>query len=210
MSSLRQLLAAHAPLLLLDTASTHVQVGWLRADGSSDWRKSSEEAGVGIFESLERLGVQSTEAEAFLYCEGPGSVLGIRTAAMAMRTWTALRPRPVYGYFSLALVAHQLRRPDLTVIADARREAWHSFNLQRGLVRVPTAELGGELVTPENFRAWSVPPPNVTAVPYSLDRLLPELLDDDLFRTSAEPDAFLHEDPSYAKWTPQIHRAPEK
>jgi hypothetical protein len=30
-----------------------------------------------------------------------------------------------------------------------------------------------------------------------------------LFRQTEEPDAFLHEEPSYAMWTPQVHQAPE-
>ena len=33
-------------------------------------------------------------------------------------------------------------------------------------------------------------------------------VDLDLFRPTDAPDAFLHEEPSYATWTPQIHRAP--
>ena len=33
-------------------------------------------------------------------------------------------------------------------------------------------------------------------------------IDADLFRATDAPDAFLHEEPSYATWTPQIHRAP--
>jgi len=47
-------------------------------------------------------------------------------------------------------------------------------------------------------------------VPYDLAALfaLPAVADADLFRPSPAPDAFLHEEPAYAKWVPQIHRAP--
>lgn len=180
------------------------------ADGSANWETNDEEAGVGIFQAIDRLGVQAQEAGGFMFCEGPGSVLGIRTAAAAIRTWCALRPRVVHSYLSLALVAHGLGRPEVSVIADARRESWHRFDLNRGLARIATDELRGELITPENFRHWSTPPANVKSAPYLLSDLLPRLLNHNVFQATDAPDAFLHEDPSYARWTPHIHRAPEK
>jgi tRNA threonylcarbamoyladenosine biosynthesis protein TsaB len=32
--------------------------------------------------------------------------------------------------------------------------------------------------------------------------------DEPFFRESPEPDAFMHEQPSYVAWTPQVHQAP--
>ncbi|RFC46767.1 MAG: tRNA threonylcarbamoyladenosine biosynthesis protein TsaB [Verrucomicrobia bacterium] len=208
MSSLRQLLAAHGPLLLIDAASARIQVGCLSPDQPTRWAGSDEESGVGIFRCLEELALPPAEAGAFVYCDGPGSVLGIRTVAMALRTWGVLTPRPVFAYHSLALVAQALNRPNATIIADARREAWHCITLNSGLRRVPTAELTGELVMPAGFRHWSALPAGVTPTPYSLADLLPLVADRDLFRATDAPDAFLHEEPSYATWTPQVHRAP--
>lgn len=210
MPSLRQLLAAHSPLLLLDAASARVQVGWM-ADmdpGTSRWHTSDEEAGTGVFRGVEALGVDVGTAGAWLFCDGPGSILGIRTVAMALRTWGVIAPRPMFAYCSLALVAQALGRGDLGVIADARRDAWHHFQLGGALRRVPTAGLAGELVMPENFRHWSPLPAGVARVPYSVADLLPRVAEADLFRATAAPDAFLHEEPSYATWTPKIHRAP--
>jgi tRNA threonylcarbamoyladenosine biosynthesis protein TsaB len=210
MPSLRQLLAAHAPLVVLDAASTRVQVGWLAANAAPRWENSDEEAGIGVFRGIEKLGVDVSGAGAFLFCDGPGSVLGVRTTAMALRTWGVVAPRPMFAYHSLAVVAHALARTEVTVIADARRDSWHAFTLNPGgaLRRVPTADLAGELAMPEPFRHWSALPAGVTRVPYSLAELLPRVADADLFRPTDAPDAFLHEEPSYVTWTPQIHRAP--
>jgi tRNA threonylcarbamoyladenosine biosynthesis protein TsaB len=212
MSSLRQILAAHAPLLVIDAASTVTQVGWLTSDSSVAWQTSTDEAGVAIFQCIEKLtaeaGADVNAAGAFVFSDGPGSVLGIRTVAMALRTWNVLKPRPVFAYCSLALVAHALGREEVTVIADARREAWHAYQIGRGLRRVPASELHGELIMPENFRNWSALPPSVGRVPYSVAELLPRAGDIDLFQPTDAPDAFLHEEPSYVRWTPQIHRAP--
>lgn len=135
-------------------------------------------------------------------------MLGIRTAAMAIRTWNVLSLRPVFAYQSLAVVAHALGNPEVSVIADARRESWHTFRRGGKLRRVPAAGLEGELVTPDTFRHWSALPAGVVRVPYALPELLAKIADADLFRATDEPDAFLHEEPSYVTWTPQIHRAP--
>jgi tRNA threonylcarbamoyladenosine biosynthesis protein TsaB len=126
---------------------------------------------------------------------------------MALRTWRLLRPRPMFAYCSLAVVAHAIGRENVSVIADARRESWHSYRLGEGLRRVPVAALSGELVMPQNFRHWSTLPPHVQVIPYSLAGLLPKVWDADLLQETDSPDAFLHEEPSYVTWTPQIHRA---
>jgi tRNA threonylcarbamoyladenosine biosynthesis protein TsaB len=76
------------------------------------------------------------------------------------------------------------------------------------LRRIPTSELTGELVMPEHFRHWSPLPAGVRLVPYSLPDLLQHVEDADLFHETDAPDAFLHEEPTYVKWIPQIHRAP--
>jgi tRNA threonylcarbamoyladenosine biosynthesis protein TsaB len=75
---------------------------------------------------------------------------------------------------------------------------------------VAATELSGELVTPENFRHWSPLPASVTRVPYEVAELLPRVAEADLYRATDAPDAFLHEEPSYVTWTPQIHRAPTR
>lgn len=208
MTSFRQLLATHRSVLLLDAASARVQVGWLTAAGPARWQESNEEAGISVFRCVESLGTPVAAADAFVFCDGPGSILGIRTVAMALRAWRVIAPKPVFAYTSLALVSHALARTDVGVIADARRESWHHFRIGSGLRRVPAAQLEGELVMPENFRHWSPLPGAVRTVPYRVSELLERVSDVDLLQSTDAPDAFLHEEPSYVTWTPQIHRAP--
>jgi len=210
MPSLSQILPENAPLLIVDAASERIHAGLLGPGGLARWASRDEEAGTGIFACLDGLGVEIDQVRAFAFCEGPGSILGIRTSAAAIRMWCALEPRPVFAYQSLALVAHGIGRNGLTVISDARRGLWHRYAIGRPLGRVPAAELTGELATPAGFRHWEEPPAGAGVVPYDLPRLLalPSVVSADLFRETAEPDAFLHQEPAYAKWTPQIHRAP--
>ncbi|HTB79784.1 MAG TPA: peptidase M22 [Opitutaceae bacterium] len=215
MPSLSELLAAHAPLLLLDAAAARVQVGLFEANNKMRWTTADDEAGVALFRGVESLGVDLTTVRAFAFCEGPGSILGIRTAAMALRTWSVLAPWPVFAFRSLEIVAHDLARrspaEDFSVIADARRETWHGVHVRAGSVgplrRIPSVELSGALFMPENFRTWSALPAQTRITNYDLATLLPRVADAELFRATDAPDAFLHEDPSYKTWTPRIHAA---
>ena len=215
MSSLTQLLAAHPVVLLLDSASTRVQAGlWPDAGAAPLWRARDDEAGTGLFACVDALlaagGRSIADVNCFVFCEGPGSVLGVRTAAMALRVWQVLNPdAAVYSYQSLALVAHTLPGPAASVIADARRDAWHVAHVGAPLRRVPTADLAGDFVMPEHFRHWTPLPAHVRRTPYDLADLLPRTAGADLFRPTPAPDAFLHEEPDYATWTPQVHQKPD-
>lgn len=211
MPSLRQILAAHAPLLLLDATSSRVQVGFFGTPdpGQGRWASSEEEAGVGLFRCIEDLEADLAAVRSFAFAEGPGSVLGIRTAATALRSWCAIASRPVYAYHALAVLAEALPRPEGTAfIADARRGGWHLCRRAGPVRRVSSAELEPPLAAPEGFRSWAEMPPGVERVPYVLSELLVLCPDAELFRKSPAPDALLHEEPHYVTWSPQIHRAP--
>ena len=219
MPSLSQLLTSHHRLLVFDAASTQVQVGLLRSNHAAVWHTTSEEAGRGIFTGAgailneAQLGLDAIDA--FVFCEGPGSMLGTRTVAMALRTWLMLKPRPTYAYQSLAVAGYfewsKNGHRDFAVIADARRETWHhqpvgADNTMAPLRRVPAAELpGGELVTPEHFRAWAQPPRPASICSDDLAKIFPALNDGDFFRAVAAPDAFQHEAPEYKTSPARIH-----
>jgi len=221
MARLAQLLANHGSILVLDAASQRVQIGLLQAGKPALWQATLDEAGRGIFAgteaALQQAGLTIDQIGAFLFCEGPGSMLGTRTVAMTLRTWLALKPRPVYRYQSLALAArfawHQQAGRTFTVIADARRETWHCQPIGAdgsitALQRLPATGLpAGELLTPESFRAWAEPPRPAAICSYDLANIFPAVMDGDYFTATDAPDAFQHEAPEYKKWSAQAHSA---
>jgi len=228
MPSLNTLAATHGPVLLVDSSSASVVAGLLRPAVAAIWCGSAREAGVGLFEDvaavLATAGLGVREVGAFVFCEGPGSILGIRTAAMAVRAWQAARadPPPAFSFRSLELLARDLiaagAPTPFAVLADARRDTWHWVEVasDRGpgpLQRVTSSAVagyGGELFLPAGFRVWSPPPPTARSVPYTPAELWRRHGDADLLRPAALPDAFLHEAAAYAAWTPRIHRAPRR
>lgn len=223
MPSLTQLLASHGRLLVLDAASTAMQVGLLQAGASARWRYTDAEAGSALFTSAEALlaeaGVKLDDVGAFVFCSGPGSMLGTRTVAMAIRTWQVLRPRPAYAYQSLTLLAHNIRSTGATgpfaVITDARRDSWNTVVVAadgtvQPLRRVPTTELAAgrePLYSPPVFRAWAPPPRPTRDYPYTVAALFDAHADLDLFTAAPAPDAFQHEAPEYKRWSAQVHSA---
>jgi tRNA threonylcarbamoyladenosine biosynthesis protein TsaB len=210
MSSLHSLVSA-GPVLILDASASSVQVGLVGPEGAR-WDASEEEAGVAVFAGVERLGVNLTTVQGLVFCEGPGSILGIRTTAAALRAWQVLSPRPMWAYSSLALLAAGWSGPAVTFIADARRDSWHLWDPPTGLRRLATAALptNTAFATPDNFRHWATLPAGTVGVPYRIDALWAAAMHADLLRPAPEPDAFLHEEPSYVTWEPKIHQAEAK
>src|SRR5450432_909607 len=201
MPSLAQLLTDHGTLLILDAASTFSQVGLLRPGLAPLWHQAAGESGIEIFRGVKTVTQSSAlgleQIEAFVFCEGPGSILGIRTVAMAIRTWQVLKNRPAYSYQSLAVAggyAWTGTPRELAVVADARRDTWHlQITAADGRPGPPerraTADLpDGELLTPGNFRAWSSPARNLTTCSYNLAALFPAIAHGDYFRAVASPD----------------------
>jgi tRNA threonylcarbamoyladenosine biosynthesis protein TsaB len=217
-----QIVARHGCALVLDAASGAVQTGLLRAGAPPVWHRAEGDAGQLVFTLTQRcLAAAALKLEAvaaFIYCEGPGSMLGTRTVAMALRTWQTLQTRPAYAYQSLALAAvHEAALTPgraFTLIADARRDSWHcvavSVNGEIGpLRRLPTGDLpAGELHLPENFRVWSKLERPATACPYDAGALFRAAENAALLRPVDAPDVFQHEAPNYKQWTPAVHQAP--
>lgn len=231
-SSLRQLLARHPTLLVVDSSAPRVEASlWHGGSGLGDARGRVEtvplaraalegEASATLPLVVSQVlahpaaggrGIRDLDAVAF--CDGPGSVLGVRLAAATLRAWRAVFPRlALYSYHSLPLLA--VSAPGLAIIADARRDSWHAVlpSAPHDLLRVPTAELAalGPLGTPESFRRWSALPPGVepNALPWSAAALLAAAPDEPFFQEAPEPEAFMHEQPSYVAWTPRVHQSP--
>ena len=195
------------PLLILDAAlALRIRVAVSEAIDRVRWADSEEEAGIGLFRCLESLDIDLGKIRGFAFADSPGSILGIRTTAMALRVWGA--HRPIFAYNALALMASALGRPDLTIIADARRGEWRTWRLGRASGRRATAELAGALATPADFRHWTPLPDGVERIPYRLNSFLLRVPDAELFHSTDAPDAFQSEPPRYLTWSPRIHRAP--
>jgi tRNA threonylcarbamoyladenosine biosynthesis protein TsaB len=213
MESFRNLLHRHSRLLVIDTASSVTQVGLLSSFGAlPQWAEETADSGEGIFACLEKLNINVKDVDAIAFCDGPGSILGIRTTAAVIRSWLSLSPKATFAYGSLELLAWSLGEASVGVVADARRELWHVVETDAAgrptpLRKVRSSELPAQLRTPETFKSWAPLPPGAQQTPYRLAQLLPRVMGAPVLRPCPEPDALLVEPTSYVRWAPKIHRA---
>jgi len=133
--------------LLIDASSPlSVAVGKLGKDGRvwTEFLEEKSSALEGIFSALEKLQNVGDPARGFLFCEGPGSILGIRIAAAAIRAKLALDRAagvpalPVFAFGSLRLATELLLRAhpaekNFIVVAESRLKTCNILRVSNGV-----------------------------------------------------------------------------
>jgi tRNA threonylcarbamoyladenosine biosynthesis protein TsaB len=208
------------PCLVLDgSARVGVRVGVLRDgrwSGEGVAAEGALEATFACAESaLRAAGLTLADIRSFAVCVGPGSILGIRVAALAARAWATLEPRPIFVWESLAAVAHTTLgagspRP-FVVALESRLKRWNTLVVPVAGAFEPPAEL-----EPEQVRALGLPVvstaasalfPGAQVVPTPWAALPTLFATTDLLRADAKPEA-LNPAATYATWDGERHRGP--
>ena len=205
------------PCLVLDgSARVGVRVGVLRDGRWSGEGVAAEGALEATFACAEtallHAGLTLADIRSFVVCVGPGSILGIRVAALAARAWATLEPRPIFVWESHATLGAGQPRP-FVVALESRLKRWNTLV-------VPAAgafELPAEL-EPEQVRALGLPVvstaesasalfPGAQVVPTPWAALPTLFATTDLLRAEAKPEA-LNPAATYATWDGERHRGP--
>ncbi|MDR2862417.1 MAG: hypothetical protein LBV54_00865 [Puniceicoccales bacterium] len=167
------------------------------------------------------LSMKLADCGGFIFTEGPGSILGIRIVAMALRGWRALpglAHKPIYAVGSLELSAHLLlrakpERRDFTLLADSRQGWWNTAVVRDGVVAHGFNEVRGTELSmlPGPFfritqRALGAPPVACEPLPEDLLERDPTVLAmPNLLRETDAPDA-VNMPGQFVKWEPARHR----
>ena len=213
------------PILVIDAAAPLPIAGVWRDGAWLAYARSDAAPVESLFpliqKTLGEAGVGLSDISGYIFTEGPGSVLGLRSAAMALRTWShtpGLTPRPVFTVNSLALAAAlavaktpELATAPFTVFAAARRDRWNAFTHGDGAwaecdAAALTARPAPHLKLPaREFATTPVPASDFdTAAAFAAH---PEVLTlPGLLRPTAAPDAANHAN-TYVTWTGDRHRA---
>lgn len=213
-----------APTLVIDGSNSAVFVGligtnqkWVyqtRADGSPLER---------LFPTVENL-IESTNYElsdlnSYIYCEGPGSVLGLRLCAMAMQTWSQLYKKSTcwYTYNSLQLTAELIcvDTPGIQhalLLSDWKKGVWNAVIINKGKpepIRVMTDldvkkwNHGSIFYLPQR-KNWQTIPANATTLEYNPEQILEVL---HILRHTKKFELYTSGMNEFRKWTPERHRA---
>lgn len=209
--------------LVVDGSSSSIFVGLLDASGKWLAKVRKQETPLeGLFTSVEAVlegaGLPISEVKSFVYCEGPGSVLGLRLCAMAIQTWGHLCNSPVsyfsYNSMDLSAALVLLDYPDISealLISDWKKNAWHSVSIrERQPAPISTIDdlaVKGWQAEPLFYlpqrKGWQTVPESAVAVEYSPQRL-PEVMY--LLKRTKKIELYSKNTNVFQKWVPQRHR----
>ena len=212
-------------LLFLDASSLQVQVGILRG---FEWlafceceREALDSLFSGIKGCLNSAKLRLEDLRGFVFCEGPGSVLGIRLAAMAINGWRSLPSHckaPVFAYYSLEAAAHLLLQrgvqPPFSLISDYRRDLWNLITVfcdggvsALSRVRAEEVRMLDQSLFYLNQRKQNNPPPSSIRNCNYTFAAAPRIFEESgLLRRVDGALPYSPEKPSYAKWNAQRHQ----
>lgn len=209
-------------LPLLVDASSQVQVG---IPDSKDWlslvreeKPALESLFVAIPKSLEEIDASISAIDAILFCEGPGSTLGLRVAAMAVKT--ILRenePSPtLFTYNALdlaAIMSNDFSRPILAPFRKGKRLLRSPISDSAiGSIEVleePISEsLSKEALHLPSLRSWETLPEGLDVLDYDISHIAGLAGIAPILRPAEIPQVFTPLPAEFRKWKPARNLSP--
>ena len=197
-------------------------------NGQDQWLAKIERPGAPLEElfpaveaALNEAGLDLSAVSSYLYCEGPGSVLGLRLCAMAIETWARLYPQSanLYKYNSLQLSALSLVNSnptlqDALIVSDWKKGAWNAIYMQSGKVSSnividdeKMAAWQGALYHLPQRKGWQSPPSNAQTLAYDPSQIDKLRHQPALLQATETVELYSSGINTFQKWTPTRHRA---
>ena len=214
-------LSRHRLPLLVD-ASSQVQVG---IPDSKGWlslvreeKPALESLFVAIPKSLEEIDASISAIDAILFCEGPGSTLGLRVAATAVKT--ILRenePSPtLFTYNALdlaAILSNDASRPILAPFRKGkrflRRPIEDSAIGSIEILEEPISEsLATEALHLPSLRSWETLPEGLDVLDYDLSHIAGLAGIAPILRPAEIPEVVTPLPAEFRKWKPARNLSP--
>jgi len=213
-------------MLVIDSSSRRVCVGVFDSEGHLHSRSSEEDASVSLFPLIKTL-LSETDAslatlKSIVFCEGPGSMLGIRTAVMGIRTWQGagfIDKQCLYSFNSLGIGAELVRgthpsENHFLVATDARRNSWNTLRVgssrTESIKIVPNTELEKEslpVFSFHEFPTWTRSEANPTLLPYRPETVFASPSFPALLSPNPEINPLDLRAMEFAKWKPVARTA---
>ncbi len=212
--------------LCLDGGGRSLFVGLLEP-GAGAWHRSLHGEAPPLECLFDRVAALMDDAgttiaglNGFLYNRGPGSVLGLRLAAMAIEVWrrsTRDRPR-CFSFDPLRLAAALLMKDDpqlenFTLISEWKRDAWHRLEVTGGRWHEPDvldnaglASLPGPCFHLPQRKGWHPPPLTCATLAPQTERLPEVASRADLLRAEDAVSLYQPGEPPYRPWAGRRHR----
>lgn len=215
-------------ILFLDACSPIVQVGILHKNQWVGFFKSKEQVLQALFQgvevSLKMAGMELEEVTGFAYCEGPGSLLGVRVVAMAIRGWMeleAFKDKGVYVYNSFEVSLELIKKlydPDGSyyIVSGSRKGVWNILGSKEkdSIHEIEDGELkklrGDLWYFKQRKLIFEEGDLNLREFDYNLENCAESFKEKRLLRLMEEPDVLFVREPEYVKWDSKRHQMEEK
>ncbi len=210
--------------LIIDAALAPLQAGLL-LDGRLTATECAEvDALDGIFEVsaelLRAADLRHGDLAGYVYGAGPGTLLGLRLAAMAIEGWRSMRPEPVpvRQYITLtaaaAAHAHAGGPPAFDMLVPVRRGLFARVSVRDGRAGPPELETADEAGMPSAVPRYHLPVPNRRLPPppraelfrFNLRDLPPGWFGGPQVKAVDHPAPFNPSPAEYAEWAGGRHR----
>ncbi len=210
-------------MLILDTASRRPCVALIEKTKPVSTHHSDDEASLSLFplikSLLEERSLKLSDLRAIAFCEGPGSMLGIRTAIMGIRTWIGTEQLIDCNLFSfnslqigkLIISSGKPDRASFLVVTDARRQSWNC--LQAGsdsnaseieVIENETLEKSDlPIYSFDEFPSWTRSAANIVRLPYRPESIFRSPGFPDLLKPNPNSEPLNTRAIEFAKWIPQ-------
>ncbi|MCC5840688.1 MAG: hypothetical protein JJT96_11235 [Opitutales bacterium] len=210
--------------LLLDAAFLPIQAGYLEDGRLVSVHPAEGEALHAIFDAaemvLENRGLGFRDLDGFLYCTGPGSILALRLAAMAIEGWRGSAPASdvsIFQYYSLhaAAAMHEARGggSSFDLFLPVRRDCLCHLPVRSGKYG-ELALADPAAVPPSGFPQFALagssdrlaPPASLPLVDYNLLSLPRDWFTGAALHRVENPTPFVPSPAIYSAWSGQRHR----
>ena len=211
------------PAFLIDASGQSLATGVLSTKNT--WQSYNELNGTALetlFKCIEKTlkdaNTELGQINSYICCVGPGSVLGLRLAVIAIETWARihLRKASLYTYNSLNFCATLLQL-DVTqhsgsiLVSDWKKDAWHAVKLlnnQEYRLEVIDSDTlktwDGDILHLPRRKGWQDPPSNCTTIQYEPKRII-ECFDSGVLHYTESIELFSSTVNNYKKWIPKRH-----
>ena len=214
--------------LVMDASCPRTQVALLR-DGillqSAHKETPAMESLLKLVQELTATsGIPLRDIQNYIYCAGPGSILGIRLSIMAIKTWASLYNIPsnsIFHFYSLSMAAaHSMSENDAAtnecflVCSEWKKNYWNTFPCEQGdltaEVEVRTTDqlrdFKGLKLLLQQRKIWNQPPEDFVPVSYSLNLLESSDLRRQLLHPARKWEVYTPDEKQYATWSGERHK----
>jgi len=166
---------------------------------------------------LKESSLDMESIKGFIFCEGPGSLLGLRLSAMAINTWKVLSDQqcscPLRCYKSLPALGLQLQKNQNGfdhVVSPFRKGFYNHYDIRQETLSLIGADvaksLDGEVAFLPQRRLKEKLNESWQEVPYSIKDLPVILAKRGLLHKADYADAWVPEETEYVRWSQERHR----